>query len=324
MSEETAGRIFGPVPSRRLGRSLGINNIPAKHCSYACVYCQVGRTTHPLTTRRSFVAPGKIVQAVADRLGQLREQGKRVDYLTFVPDGEPTLDVQLGEAIELLRPQGVPVAVITNGSLLGREEVRRELALADWVSVKVDSVDEAVWRRIDRPHPSLRLDDILHGIRAFAEGFAGVLVTETMLVRGINDTEAVMRGVAEFLAGIRPRCAYLGIPVRPPVESWGVGPDATVFNQLYQVLAEQVQPVECLIGDEGSDFSSTGDPAADLLRITAVHPMRAEAVRALLAQTGSPWQVVEQLVDRGHLHQTVHRGHTFYLRRFGRNGQRDT
>ncbi len=324
MSEETAGRIFGPVPSRRLGRSLGINNIPAKHCSYACVYCQVGRTTHPLTARRSFVDPGQIVQAVADRLGQLREQGKRVDYLTFVPDGEPTLDVQLGEAIELLRPQGVPVAVITNGSLLGREEVRRELALADWVSVKVDSVDEAVWRRIDRPHPSLRLDDILHGIRAFAEGFAGVLVTETMLVRGINDTEAVMRGVAEFLAGIRPRCAYLGIPVRPPVESWGVGPDATVFNQLYQVLAEQVQPVECLIGDEGSDFSSTGDPAADLLRITAVHPMRAEAVRALLAQTGSPWQVVEQLIEQGHLHQTVHRGHTFYLRRFGRNGQRDT
>ena len=324
MSEETAGRIFGPVPSRRLGRSLGINNIPAKHCSYACVYCQVGRTTHPLTARRSFVDPGQIVQAVADRLEQLREQGERVDYLTFVPDGEPTLDVQLGEAIELLRPQGVPVAVITNGSLLGREEVRRELALADWVSVKVDSVDEAVWRRIDRPHPSLRLDDILHGIRAFAEGFAGVLVTETMLVRGINDTEAVMRGVAEFLAGIRPRCAYLGIPVRPPVESWGVGPDATVFNQLYQVLAEQVQPVECLIGDEGSDFSSTGDPAADLLRITAVHPMRAEAVRALLAQTGSPWQVVEQLIEQGHLHQTVHRGHTFYLRRFGRNGQRDT
>jgi wyosine [tRNA(Phe)-imidazoG37] synthetase (radical SAM superfamily) len=223
-----------------------------------------------------------------------------------------------------LRPLGVPVAVITNGSLLGREEVSRELGLADWVSVKVDSVDEAVWRRIDRPHPSLRLDDILHGIRAFAEGFAGVLVTETMLVRGINDTEAVLRGVAEFLAGIRPRCAYLGIPVRPPVESWGVGPDETVFNQLYQVLAEQVQPVEFLIGDEGSDFSSTGDPAADLLRITAVHPMSAEAVRALLAQTGSPWQVVEQLIEQGHLHQTVHRGHTFYLRRFGRNGQRDT
>ena len=323
MTDETSCCLFGPVPSRRLGRSLGINNIPAKHCSYACVYCQVGRTTHPLTTRRAFYAPQQVVQAVSDRLTQLRQQGERVDYLTFVPDGEPTLDVHLGEAIELLRPLGVPVAVMTNGSLLGQEEVRRELALADWVSVKVDSVDEAVWRRIDRPHPSLRLDEILQGIRVFAKSFAGVLVTETMLVRGINDTEAVMRGVAEFLAGIRPRCAYLGIPVRPPVESWGVGPDATVFNQLYQVLAEQVQPVECLIGDEGSDFSSTGDPAADLLRITAVHPMRAEAVRALLAQTGSPWQVVEQLIEQGHLHQTVHRGHTFYLRRFGRNGQRD-
>ena len=184
MTDETSCCLFGPVPSRRLGRSLGINNIPAKHCSYACVYCQVGRTTHPLSTRRAFYAPQQVVQAVSDRLTQLRQQGERVDYLTFVPDGEPTLDVHLGEAIELLRPLGVPVAVMTNGSLLGQEEVRRELALADWVSVKVDSVDEAVWRRIDRPHPSLRLDEILQGIRVFAKSFAGVLDTETMLVRG--------------------------------------------------------------------------------------------------------------------------------------------
>jgi wyosine [tRNA(Phe)-imidazoG37] synthetase (radical SAM superfamily) len=316
MINETNSCIFGPVPSRRLGRSLGINNIPAKHCSYSCVYCQVGRTTQSLTVRRPFYPPEQIVQTVADRLKRLRQQGEPVDYLTFVPDGEPTLDVHLGQIIQRLRPLGVPVAVITNSSLLAQEAVRRELVLADWVSVKIDSVDEAVWRRIDRPHPALCLKEILDGIRVFAQDFTGVLVTETMLVRGINDTEPAMRAVAGFLAEIEPRCAYLGIPVRPPLESWASGPDEAVFNQMYQLLVERVDPVECLIGYEGSDFSSTGDVAEDLLRITAVHPMRSEAVRLLLERTDSSWQIIDQLVEQGKLTTTEYQGRTFYLRRF--------
>jgi wyosine [tRNA(Phe)-imidazoG37] synthetase (radical SAM superfamily) len=107
-------RAFGPVPSRRLGRSLGINNIPPKACTYSCVYCQVGRTSEMQVERRSFYDPEEVVQDVWDRVQRSTEAGETIDYLTFVPDGEPTLDVHLGREIELLKPLGIPIAVITN------------------------------------------------------------------------------------------------------------------------------------------------------------------------------------------------------------------
>ncbi|MCK4471545.1 MAG: radical SAM protein, partial [Anaerolineae bacterium] len=114
---------FGPVPSRRLGRSLGINNIPPKICTYSCVYCQLGRTIKMQIKRHAFYEPEKVLQDVHDKVEKVRETGERIDYLTFVPDGEPTLDVNLGREIELLRPLGIKIAVISNGSLIGREDV---------------------------------------------------------------------------------------------------------------------------------------------------------------------------------------------------------
>ena len=132
---------FGPVPSRRLGRSLGINNIPPKSCSYSCLYCQVGTTHGKTVVPQAYYPPTAIRDAVESQLGKARAANEAVDYLTFVPDGEPGLDENLGESIELLRPLGIPIAVISNASLLWREEVRAATGKADWVSVKVDSVD---------------------------------------------------------------------------------------------------------------------------------------------------------------------------------------
>ena len=175
---------FGPVPSRRLGRSLGINNIPPKVCTYACVYCQLGRTIKMRVERSAFYEPGEIVRAVRDKVEKASGIGEAVDYLTFVPDGEPTLDVDIGREIELLRSLGIKIAVITNGSLIWREGVREDLMKADWVSLKVDSTREAVWHRIDRPHGTLRLASILDGVLEFAMAYGGELVTETMLVEG--------------------------------------------------------------------------------------------------------------------------------------------
>jgi wyosine [tRNA(Phe)-imidazoG37] synthetase (radical SAM superfamily) len=137
--------IFGPVPSRRLGRSLGIGNVPAKTCSYSCVYCQVGPTPATEIEPRKFWPAGAVVEAVTRHVEKLRERGEGIDFLTFVPDGEPTLDADLGEEIDGLRALAIPVAVISNGSLSFREEVRAALSKADWVSLKVDAVDEATW-----------------------------------------------------------------------------------------------------------------------------------------------------------------------------------
>jgi len=180
---------FGPVPSRRLGQSLGINNIPPKSCSYSCVYCQVGPTKQTATVPRTFYDPDALAAAVTKRVQALRAQNEKIDFLTFVPDGEPTLDEHLGDAIELLKPLGLPVAVITNGSLLWRPEIRERLAQADWVSVKVDAVHQDAWARINRPAPSLRLSEILEGVRRFASAFEGFLATKTMLIaRGLLKT----------------------------------------------------------------------------------------------------------------------------------------
>ena len=173
---------FGPVPSRRLGRSLGINNIPPKVCTYSCVYCQVGRTLKMQVERQAFYAPQEVTQAVRDGIERAGKASEPIDYLTFVPDGEPTLDVNLGREIALLRSLGVPVAVISNGTLIWRDDVRADLMAADWVSLKVDATREEVWRGIDRPHGHLRLSAILEGMLEFAQVYEGDLVTETMLV----------------------------------------------------------------------------------------------------------------------------------------------
>jgi wyosine [tRNA(Phe)-imidazoG37] synthetase (radical SAM superfamily) len=313
--------VFGPVPSRRLGRSLGINHIPPKVCTYSCVYCQVGRTTRLRTLRRAFRDPVDVARAVERRLEAARRAGERVDYLTFVPDGEPTLDLGLGPMIRALRPLGVPVAVVTNGSLLDREDVRGELAEADWVSMKVDTVDNERWRQVNRPHGRLQLASILDGMHAFAADFAGRVATETMLLAGINDGETELRATASFIGGLRPHRAYLAVPTRPPAERWVRPSPAASVARAYEVFRGLAGKVELLVGYEGDEFAATGDPRQDLLSITAVHPMREQAVGRLLRQTGASWCVVDDLVRCGELVRASYSGHSYLLRPTAREGK---
>lgn len=319
LNGDTAVEIaFGPVPSRRLGRSLGINNIPPKHCSYSCIYCQVGPTAAQEIVPRGFYPPEAICRQVGRRVETVRAQGETVDYLTFVPDGEPTLDSRLGEAIDVLRPLGVPVAVISNASLIWRPEVRDALSRADWVSVKVDSVVEATWRRINQPHPDLRLPDILEGIRTFAATFRGTLASETLLVAGVNDTVEEVAAVAGFIADAGIRLAYLAVPHRPPADPDVACPDEAVVTRAWHTLAERVARVELLTAYEGDAFPPLDDPREQLLAVTAVHPMRESAVRAMLARAGKEMDLAQELVDSGAMRQIRYGGETFYIRRLRR------
>jgi len=310
------GRIaFGPIPSRRLGRSLGVNNIPPKVCTYACTYCQLGHTSKMQIERSTFYRPEEIAQAVEAKVAQAHKAGERVDYLSFVPDGEPTLDINLGREIDLLRPLGIPIAVISNAALIWQPDVRADLAKADWVSLKVDAAREPAWRQVDRPHGSLRLDDILHGLLDFAQAYSGKLVSETMLVAGLNDGEDQVREVAEFLGRLRPGKAYLSVPTRPPAETYAHAPDEDTVAQAYRLLNEKVEQVECLTGYEGNAFAVTGNVEEDLLSIAAVHPMREKAVSELLARAGADWTVVQRLLDHGELVMSDFQGHRFYVRK---------
>jgi wyosine [tRNA(Phe)-imidazoG37] synthetase (radical SAM superfamily) len=307
---------FGPVPSRRLGRSLGINNIPPKICSYACVYCQVGKTTRLQIERRPFYPVPTILNEVRKHLGQLERRHEAIDYLCFVPDGEPTLDINLGDHIDALRMLGIPIAVISNGSLIDQPAVRSALSKADWVSLKIDAVSYPVWRKINRPHRKLNLNYLLDGILAFRDEFSGTLATETMLIQGFNDTEETCRDIGRFMSGLQPDVAYLSIPTRPPAVQNIRAAAPAVLNMAFQIISEAVKRVEILSGYEGNSFATTGDVRQDILNITAVHPMREDAVRALLGKSGADWHIVDELLQTNQLIRTYYNNHVFFLRRF--------
>ncbi|WP_297073382.1 radical SAM protein [Thermococcus sp.] len=304
---------FGPVPSRRLGKSLGVNNIPDKVCSYACVYCQIGRTLSMEIERRPFYEPEFIFEEVSKKVGETKARGEEIDYITFVPDGEPTLDVNLGLEVELLRELEIPLAILTNSSLIWREDVRNDLLAFDFVSLKLDAVSESLWRRIDRPHKSLNLERILDGMLAFRDDFNGTVVTETMLIN-VNYGDELER-IADFLAELKPDRAYIAIPTRPPAEKWVEPADEEIINLAYQLFSERLgERVEYLIGYEGNAFASTGNVVEDILSITAVHPMREEALKELLRKNNADWSVVEGLLREGKLIRLNYRGGTFYMR----------
>jgi wyosine [tRNA(Phe)-imidazoG37] synthetase (radical SAM superfamily) len=306
---------FGPVPSRRLGRSLGINNIPPKACTYSCVYCQVGKTEHKDSQPREFFAPDIIAQAVQTHVYKLQQAGEQIDYLTFVPDGEPTLDVHLAEAIKLLRPLDIKIAVISNGSLIWREDVQRTLNKADWVSLKVDSVTESIWRAINRPHPDINLSTILDGMQRFATQYKGTLNTETMLVAGMNDKPEALAAVADFVSELKPSKAYLSVPTRPPAEPDVCAPSEEVINQAFQIMRRKIEQVEFLIGYDEGAYASTGDAEHDLLGITAVHPMREPEVMQLLEKAHQDWVLIEKLIADKKIKQVDYAGQRFYVRR---------
>ncbi len=306
--------VYGPVPSRRLGRSLGINNIPPKICSYSCVYCQLGKTERRQIRRQALYEPHCLARSVRERAKQLREKGELIDYLAFVPDGEPTLDINLGKEIELLKTSGIKIAVITNASLIWYEDVRRDLQKADWVCLKVDAVTPDVWNRVNRPHRQLKLDIILDGLLHFARSFRGVLTTETMLIMGINDDSREVSKTADFLAHLKPAKAYLAVPTRPTAELVKPATDQ-MMNNAFRTFREKLKRVECLTGYEGNTFVSTGNVAEDLLSITAVHPMREDAVNELLHKSNEDWGVVRGLINNGRLLEIRYQGKKFYARK---------
>lgn len=306
--------VFGPVPSRRLGSSLGINHIPPKYCSFSCVYCQVGRTDHLTINRRHFYPPDEIRRQVDEVIEKCNQAGKQIDYLTLVPDGEPTLDIHLGVLIRGLKRTGLPVAVISNGSLLTREEVRSDLLGADWVSVKLDTIDEEQWRRIDRPHGTLRLADIMAGMITFRGQYQGVLATETMLVDGYNDQKTHFERLCRFLLELRPDRSYLSLPIRPPAEADVLLPRPERLQELLNICSALLPKMEFLFEAESGNFVLTGDFAESILSICAVHPIREHVLVAAINAIGGDQSIVDRLVQTRDLSRISYRSDFYYLR----------
>ena len=310
---------FGPIPSRRLGRSIGINNIPPKICSYGCIYCQIGRAIKIDDQRREYYQAEEVVRAVKEKVEKVRAAGEKIDFLTFVPDGESTLDLHLGEEIRQLKKLGIPLAIITNSSTMDRPDVREELMELDLVSVKVDSVIPSLWKKINKPHTNLQLDQILEGLRSFATEYKGKLITETMLIDGVNDTYENFDQTASFIQSLNPHAAYISIPTRPPARTDVVPAGEEALNQAFQVFSEKIDQVEMLLGYEGNAFAHSGDTEADILAITAVHPMREDAIREFLDRDGRDWSLIQKLIDEGKILETDFDGKKFYLRKLAKH-----
>lgn len=307
--------VFGPVPSRRLGKSLGINNIPPKICSYSCVYCQLGRTLDIRSERMEFYNPQDIYREVSDQTARAGARREAIDYLAFVPDGEPTMDINLGRSIEMLKPLGIKIAVISNASFIWDKDVREALHKADMVSLKVDAVSESMWHKINRPHKNLKLNKILQGISEFSDNFKGKLITETMLLKGTDYSVRDIENIADYIAGLMPEKSYLSVPIRPPAEKWALPAPEEMINRAYQIFNNKPIRTEYLIGYEGNAFAFTGNTEQDLLSITSVHPMRRDAVCEFLQKAGRGWEVIEKLIAEDKLKEAEYGKNKFYIRK---------
>ena len=213
---------------------------------------------------------------------------------------------------------GIKIAVISNASLIWDEKVRKELCKADWVSLKIDAATEAIWHKINRPNRSLDLKAIQKSMMEFKSEFQGFYATETMLVSGINDTKEELEAIAGCLQHIQPSKCYISIPTRPPAEEWAQAPKEEILAMAYQIFTEHGLDTELLLGYEGNAFAFTKDPKSDILSITAVHPMRKEAVEAFLKKADSSWSIIDDLMREGKLLELNFDNHVYYARKLSR------
>ncbi len=215
---KTYKTLFGPVPSRRLGISLGVDLVPHKTCNLDCVYCECGATTHLTMNRREYVS----VDRVEDELRQYLSQNVKIDYITFSGSGEPTLNDGIGDVIQFIKadhPQ-YKVALLTNSTLLSQSAVRRQVKDVDVVMASLDAASEDLFRQINRPHPRLDLPSIIDGIVAFRNMFSGRLLIECFVVKGLNDSIAALRPLKSILERIDADGLLLNTLDRPAAEDW--------------------------------------------------------------------------------------------------------
>jgi len=290
---EGLGYVFGPVPSRRLGQSLGIDTIPLKTCNWNCVYCQLGRTVPLINKRCEYFPREEILNQVEEALSKHRPGA--IDWVTFVGSGEPTLHVDLGWLIRQVKElSDLPVAVITNGSLLFLPEVREELSAADAVLPSLDAGSASLYRQINRPHPESTFDRLVMGLEAFRLDYGGKLWIEVMLVQGLNDSEEALQDIAQALRRIGPDEVHINMPTRPPAETWVAPPCEEILLLAEAILGDVAKVVHPA---EGTFDLGDWDTAIDaILGIISRHPMRQEELEMALCRW-SPEQIGLVLAD---------------------------
>ena len=271
--------IYGPVPSRRLGLSLGVSIIPKKACNYSCIYCQLGRTDRMTNTRQLFYPVGDIIE----ELDKVLQNNISFDVVTIVGEGEPTLYLGLGELIEEIHKRtDKPVAVITNGALLYELQVQAELSNADIVLPSLDAYDELSFKKINRPYGSLKFSEVIRGLKDFSKKYRGQLWIEIMLMKGINDDDMSLNKYAETLKKIKYDKLYLNTLVRPPAESYVKVVEHEKMNHAAEILGG----ISIDLLESQGFHSEIKDDYEAVLSIIKRHPMNQFEIAAFLQSRG--------------------------------------
>jgi len=297
---------YGPVPSRRLGRSLGVSPIPAKSCSYSCVYCQLGRTNNLQIERESFFPKDKILEEIIRRAGEAD-----FEYATFVGDGEPTLNADLGWLIEKTKERlDCRVAVITNGSLLWQEDVREDLMRADVVIPTLDAGNKRTFKGVNRPHRGIKYDSMIQGQIEFSREYDGQLWLEVMLVNDINDSDDELMSIKKAVDQINADRVYVLTPIRPPAESWVKPSEPERIVRAQKIIGKAIAVSDRESGEFGlNEFSNSREA---ILEIGSRHPLRRDQAIDIEIAFGEDG-IIENMIIKGDLIPMQFGGESYLL-----------
>ena len=303
-------QIFGPVPSRRLGMSLGIDIIPFKTCTLDCIYCQLGRTTNKTIERKKYTTSDEIFRELEKVLGE----GERIDYITFSGSGEPTLNPEIGKMITGIKEMtSIPVAVLTNGTLLYQPRVEADLLEADLVIPSLDGASEEVFRRVNRPHSSLTISEVIRGIKTFSRNFKGKIWLEIMLVKGMNDSEKSINEIKKVIREIKLDKIQLNTVVRPPAEESAGALGWQDLERIRSILGKRCEIIAELKKLERRAYK--GDIEEAILTMVRRRPLTlAEISSSLGLHQNEVIKYIGLLEREGQIKKRIHQEKRYYIK----------
>lgn len=300
--------VYGPVPSRRLGYSLGVDILPFKTCSLDCIYCQLGSSPRKTVRRKRWFSAAEILPQVRAAV----ESGRRIDIITFSGSGEPTLNSLIGPLIRGIKDfTDIPVAVLTNGTLLGRKSVREALKAADLVIPSLDAATQELFERVNRPHPSLRISDIIEGLKTFRRSFPGRIWLEIMLIKGINDTPAHLKLLRDLIEDIDPEKVQLNTVVRPPAESYARSLPKAEMERIRAYFGDRAETIASF------DRENQGIPDPnledDIEAMIRRRPVTLDDLSRALGRHGNELiKYLNDLIQKGIIRSVAFEGRTYY------------
>lgn len=314
MSTEVYKYIYGPVPSRRLGRSLGIDLVPFKTCTYDCIYCQLGQTTNKTTERRDYVPIDDVMKELEDKL----DSGILCDYISLAGSGEPTLHAGIGDLIGKIKTiTNIPVTVLTNGSLLHLPEVRKALMCADLVIPSLDVGDEQLFQYVNRPHGSLSFDQMVNGLIDFSRNFKGQVWLEVLLLGGVTGIQSEVEKIASIVKMIHPAKVQLNTVYRPPAEETAFPLTTEQLIALKNIFPVEVEIISSLNQSETPVPEMRAVTDDDIIALLARRPCTiVDIASGLEMHVNEVIKRMEMLVKADKVNCVVTKKRNYYTKRY--------